>query len=104
MTSAKLRKIKRMRKLRRERRMAFSVLTIISVLFICFVFNAQTKANEKFNVSTVKVGYGDTLWSIAKEYKPDGENMHKFINQISEFNDITNATIHVGQTIYIPQN
>ena len=101
-TSAKLRKIQRMRKIKKQRQKALLLVMLVVAIVVTFVFNGNTNANEKYNVTSVTVKSGDTLWSIAKEYKPDGKDIRQFICELSEFNQIDNASILVGQTIFIP--
>lgn len=101
-TSAKLRKIQRMRKLKRQRQKALLFVIVFVAMVVTFVFNGKTNANEKYNVTSITVDCGDTLWSIAKEHKPDGKDIREFIHELSEFNQIDNASILAGQTLYIP--
>ncbi len=44
---------------------------------------------------------GDTLWDIAKHYKPEGLNMSKYIHELRKLNDI-GADIYPGQVITVP--
>ena len=101
-TSAKLRKIQRIRKLKKQRQKALLFVMVFVAMVVTFVFNGNTNANEKYNVTSVTVECGDTLWSIAQEHKSDGKDIREFINEVSEFNQIDNASILIGQTIFIP--
>ena len=102
-TSSKLRKIRRMQKIKRQRQHALVLILVLTFVIGSFTFANIGSANEKFNVASVSIKNGDTLWSIAMEYKPYGKDIREFCTEISELNKIDNATLIAGQTIYIPQ-
>lgn len=85
----------------------FTVFLISVILFSSIltglIFNLNTAEgaqNTEFNEIYVK--NGDTLWSIAKEYGPDNEDIRKVIYEISNVNKIDNDIIYTGQKILIP--
>ncbi|MBE7033324.1 MAG: LysM peptidoglycan-binding domain-containing protein [Ruminococcaceae bacterium] len=101
-TSSKLRRLQRIRKLRRQRRVFFLVLTLVLTLMASSVFSSSGNDNEKYIIVSVTVQPGDTLWSIAKEYKPDGKDLREFVYEIADNNGIDDCNIYCGQTIYVP--
>lgn len=44
---------------------------------------------------------GDTLWSIAEEYKPRNYDMRRYIFDIEKMNNLENCDIHTGMQIEI---
>ena len=102
-TSSKLRKLRRIQKVKRQRQRALVFVLALTFIIGCFTFTRIGSANEKFNVASVTVENGDTLWDIAKKYKPQGKDIREFCTEISDLNKIENATLIAGQTVYIPQ-
>ena len=45
-----------------------------------------------------KVSYGDTLWNLALEYKPESMTMNEYMSWVYEYNDM-NDTIFPGDVI-----
>ncbi|WP_035166527.1 LysM peptidoglycan-binding domain-containing protein [Caloramator sp. ALD01] len=73
-----------------------SSFTIISTSFMNY-----TKKKEKIQkYETYVVQAGDTLWKIAKQYRPN-EDPRKVIYEIRKHNGIT-PIIYPGQVIEIP--
>ncbi|MBZ4662804.1 MAG: Peptidoglycan-binding lysin domain protein [Caloramator sp.] len=63
-----------------------------------------TKKKEKIQkYETYVVQAGDTLWSIAKKYNKQGEDIRKLIYEIRQHNNIS-PMIREGQIIEIPLN
>ena len=52
--------------------------------------------------TTYTVGYGDTLWSIADEYKSDRTDVRKAIFVISDINGISAEELQPGMELTIP--
>lgn len=48
------------------------------------------------------VSPGDTLWSIAKEYAPEGISVKKYVQMIIDQNELASANIQVGQVLRLP--
>ena len=103
-TSSKYRRLLRQRKLRRQRSRALLVVLVlvISVMAGHAAFSKQDISADGYNVISVTVEPGDTLWSIAKYYKPTGEDLTKFVYDIAANNGLDNGTIYTGQTIFVP--
>lgn len=101
-TSSKLRRLQRARKLRRQRSTALMILVITVIMAAHAAFSKQDASVDGYNVVSVVVEPGDTLWSIAKEYKPKGTDIREFVYEISANNGIKDCNIICGQTIFVP--
>ena len=102
-TSSKLRRLRRIQQLRKQRRIAFFIVIAIALAITNIgsklIGTDKTAAQDGIEVIVTS---GDTLWTIASEYKPAGKDIRKFIHEISEINRIENASIFCGQTLTIP--
>jgi hypothetical protein len=101
-TSSKLRRLQRARKLRRQRSAFLMVLMVIVVMMAHAAFSKPDNISDEYNVISVTVEYGDTLWSIANEYKPEGKDLREFVYEVAANNGIRNCEIVCGQTIFAP--
>ncbi len=101
-TSYKLKKLQRARKLRRQRSAFFMVLIVLLVMIAHSAFSKQENINEEYEVVSVTVQAGDTLWSIASEYKPAGTDLREFVYDIAANNGIKDCQVFSGQTLFIP--
>ena len=101
-TSSKLRRLRRQQKLKKQRHNALIFTLILIVAISSTVFSFKAKSAEQYGVISVVVEKGDTLWSIAQEYKPDGIEIREYIYEISKNNGIDNKPLAVGQTIFVP--
>ena len=101
-TSSKYRRIMRQRKLRRQRSVAFMVVLILTIAVASVAFANYSQSKTEKSVEAVVVCPGDTVWSLAKEYKPEGANLNEFVYEISANNGIKDGNIICGQTLYIP--
>ena len=101
-TSSKYRKFIRQRTLKRQRRVAFMIVLIGILMIGSVAFSNYSKDGANNEVTVVTVHSGDTLWSIAKEYKPDNMSINEFVYEISASNGVKDGNIYCGQTLYIP--
>lgn len=87
----------------RIRFIAFVAATIILITLIfnlCFaVSTAQSESVQ--NYTTICVGSGDSLWSIAQTYMPDTDT-REAVYMIKELNGIESNVISVGTVLDIP--
>ena len=70
-------------------------ITVWGVIYFCETNNAEFVAVEH------KVTYGDTLWSIAKEYKPDNMTMDRYMAWVYEHND--GGMIYPGDVVIMAE-
>ena len=101
-TSYKLRKLQRARKLRRQRSAFFMVLIVLFIMMAHSAFSKPQNIRDEYDVISVTVQPGDTLWTIASEYKPEGEDLRKFVYDIAANNGIKDCQIVTGQTLFVP--
>lgn len=75
-------------------------VTILTVLIITLFSHcsAMPKNNE---IESIVVSTGDTLWSIASEYKKPEQDVREYIYELRKLNNLTDCTIYPGQEIQI---
>lgn len=89
----------------RKRFTAFVAVCVLLVCMVCMTtFNKRTSvyAQGVSEVALVEVTRGDTLWSIAKQYKQENQDTRDMIDDIKEYNKLTSSSICVGDVLYIP--
>lgn len=75
------------------------------ILNICFrVYTADGHSNTPpFQIKTVSVQEGDSLWDIAFKHQNDmTKNTYKYIEEIKELNLLKDDTIKIGDKLLIP--
>ena len=73
------------------------------IFLIIALFNKSIAGTDKEEVQTQDyiISSGDTLWSIAQEYKKPEEDTRQYIYDVKKLNNMTDSTIYAGQTIKI---
>ena len=59
------------------------------------------KGTPAINGVSFTVNKGDTLWTIAQEYKADNKDIRQYIYELKKINNITNSNIYDGKTLKI---
>lgn len=84
------------------------VTALLSLAVICSIkltnVDAQRKAdsNRYKYYTSVEVQPGDTLTSIAKKYiTPEYASVEEYVEEIMEYNHLSNDTIHSGRYISV---
>lgn len=80
------------------------IMIIIVGVSSILVVNASNKTEEKKCTryyTSVCIDSNDTLWSIAKEYRPDNCDISTYISDIKAINHMTSDTIYAGQNIIV---
>lgn len=95
------------RKYRVKSPVRFIVFLVIAVCMLAGGLGFATGTNVSTasvleDYPTYTVGYGDTLWSIANEYKDDRTDVRKAVYVISQLNDLHAEDIHPGDQLIIP--
>ncbi|MGM9551093.1 MAG: LysM peptidoglycan-binding domain-containing protein [Clostridia bacterium] len=91
------------KKLKRERAIFFFVA--VALAFMCFAtFSVSGISRETFTSNLCHaVESGDTLWSIAEEYKGENVSTGDFVRQLKKINEMKTSEIYVGQLLIIPE-
>lgn len=100
---------KRREKALAKRRM---VLLLMTVLFItigtivfgsCFSLAKDNATDSEYKYYTsITIQEGDSLWSIAQEYKSDHyESTQDYVDELVVLNDLASETIHAGQHLMV---
>lgn len=94
----------------------YSIVVVLVVLVSVMIFSFAQKTDAKENststnrekyYTSILIEEGDSLWSIAEEYRPDkGVSIKKYIKDLKKMNNIDTDTIHAGNylTIYYFNN
>ena len=113
MTERELRNYKR--KLRRQkelRRKLFLAILSVCIILTCvlsysaLISNASAECDDisyKYFTS-IEVESGDTLWSIAKEYKDEKfyDSTKDYVDEVVQMNHLSSTQITAGQFLIIP--
>ena len=51
--------------------------------------------------STITVGAGDSLWTIASDYPVDGVSTPELVEWLKDENDLTSAALALGQSLTV---
>lgn len=103
--------------LRRRQQVMYQRLSII-ILTVCIIIcgvllgssimaSGHSKASDspaafKYYTS-IRIEKGDTLWSIANDYmSAEYEDVHAYIAEVKELNQLEYSEIHSGQYLTIP--
>lgn len=83
----------------------FSVIIIFAIILLgssmhAFANSKENQPIHKFYTS-IQVDSGDTLWEIAKQYKPEGISTKAYVKEISTLNRIDENSICTGNHIVI---
>lgn len=79
---------------KRIRALMIIICIIAASVILCGGRKARMQAEEYV------ISQGDTLWSIASEYKPSGMRYDDYIYLLKQANDI-DSSIAAGQTIMV---
>lgn len=82
----------------------YSCLSLLGLIVLVGMLAYPHIADSKEKVDLVKVtvSRGDTIWSIANEFKTAGVDIRELVFYIKQINQLTTAQIYPGQVILIP--
>lgn len=88
----------------KKRFITFICMCLALITAFCFMLFTKhaSVAFAQQNMATVYVQPGDTLWSIAKEYKAEKADIRDVIDDIMEYNHLQSAVIYTGDKLIIP--
>lgn len=78
------------------------LVLLIALASAVLLFSARVSADQPEVVATHVVSQGDTLWGIAAEATPAGEDVRATLGHIRELNDLDGAMILPGQRLLVP--
>lgn len=83
------------------------VLLLLTVILFVVLFTKTGTAEPEYKcykkLVSVKIEQGDSLWSIATEYySPECGDLHNYIDEIKDTNNLSGDTIHSGSYILVP--
>ncbi len=79
-----------------------SVILIVSMLIGLLIGSFNASGSTKHSYETITVQSGDTLWTIAEQYKPDSQDIRDYIYEVCDRNDIKAGDLVQGMDIEIP--
>ena len=85
----------------KKKQVLFTIILAICLILSAIWVVADTMTAPKLVPVEHKVGYGDTLWSIAQEYKPDDMTMDSYMAWVYEHND--GGIIYPGDTVIMAE-
>lgn len=98
--------MKRKYKIINKRRFYSFLITSLAICFIAIIsFYPRDKVHSlsyEAEFHQVEVGEGDTLWNIALEYLPEGEDVRKLVYDINQLNEDKSNYIYPGDIIKVP--
>lgn len=79
-------------------------ITIGTIVFgSCFSLAKDNATDSEYKYYTsITIQEGDSLWSIAQEYKSDHyESTQDYVDELVVLNDLASETIHAGQHLMV---
>lgn len=84
----------------------FLLLAAAAVLiyFMLTAFTPIETEADKSNIGEyfVIVKSGDTIWKIAKENNPKQKNVRSWVDEIMEYNNMSDSNVYPGEKIILP--
>jgi len=80
------------------------LLTVMIASGAYLIVNAQSSAAAAKTIyyRQEPIRTGDTLWSVAEKYKPDGKGTKQFVQEIMDLNQLRGDTIFAGNSLIVP--
>ena len=82
---------------------AIALVALSLMIALPTLSSAHLYAASAQRYTTVTVGAGDTLWSIAAAHGPANADIQETIDRITEANHLGVAAIQPGQHLRIPE-
>lgn len=81
-----------------KKRFVISITILIALIITLF---SNCSAGKKVETEDLVVSAGDTLWSIACEYKKSGQDVREYIYELRQLNNLNDCVIYPGQVLKI---
>ena len=102
-------KLKRRRQVAKQKVVLLLVITLMITIgsIICGTIfssakNPATDIPQYKYYKSITIEHGDSLWSIAEEYRTDAyTSTQEYIDEIKKLNALTSETIHEGQHLLV---
>ena len=80
---------------------------LIAIILFFILFTSKSFSKVEYELKTIYISYGDTLWSIAIEEQENnsyyyGKSIKYVLEDIIKLNNLKNSYIYEGQKIKIP--
>ncbi|WP_203336234.1 LysM peptidoglycan-binding domain-containing protein [Nocardioides limicola] len=75
---------------------------VLAAVFFAASSVATGDTGEVAPTETVRVLPGDTLWVIAKQITPAGEDVRVTVERLMRLNELDSASLQVGQRLLVP--
>ena len=75
---------------------------LIVMMIAHSAFSKTDASGDGLHMEAIRVEAGDSLWSIASEYKPEGKDLREFVYEIASDNGVIDCNIYCGQILYVP--
>lgn len=75
-------------------------LIVASILALNYAFQ-PTMDRVVWAETTYQVGAGESLWTIASNYCPDGVDRREWIAEVRALNNLHDSVIHPGQDLTV---
>ena len=85
--------------------MAVAVVMIVVLMAVILSDTARVEAKEagELRFESVLIGEGESLWSVAGEYKGEGEKTAAFVKKLAELNGIgADQKLYAGRYRLVP--
>jgi nucleoid-associated protein YgaU len=81
---------------------ALAILVVLVSVGAYLVGGANSGQVAYVPSQAVTVHQGDTLWSIAEQHTPPGEDVRATLALIHDLNGLTGSVVHAGDTLWVP--
>ncbi|MDR2163702.1 MAG: LysM peptidoglycan-binding domain-containing protein [Clostridiales Family XIII bacterium] len=78
-----------------------TAMLVTAAIIGATVFGGGVSGTEKQEYRDITVRPGDTLWSIAREHRPEGTPIRRYVSEIKAANGLGSEVIYPGQTISV---
>lgn len=80
----------------------FRTVLVAAAIAITVAVGSQSFATAEGTGTFITVTAGDTLWSLAEQYAPQGSDPRDWIYDIAVLNNLQDSLVHPGQQLELP--
>lgn len=77
------------------------IRSLAILLIILYAIFSNVIAKEERQVIQYTVSKNDTIWSVAKQYKGENEDIREYVYEIQKMNNMFNSVLTEGQVVDI---